>query len=135
MRKPFTPIAVLLPLLSVVFVGGCGALRGIEQWKCDNWGMCHFGVTPSVSHGDIPHGDIPHGAVVTEEAYPGGAPHDPSGAVLLHPLPSPPPKRAFTAPKRVFTGRPTRTARPVTSNSTLPPPTHGPDRPPLRSSA
>lgn len=21
---------------------GCGAFRGIEQWKCDNWGMCHF---------------------------------------------------------------------------------------------
>ena len=21
---------------------GCGVFRGIEQWKCDNWGMCHF---------------------------------------------------------------------------------------------
>ena len=104
MRKPFTPIAVLLPLLSVVFVGGCGALRGIEQWKCDNWGMCHFGVTPSVSHGDIPHGDIPHGEVVTEEAYPGGAPHDPSGAVLLHPLPSPPTSEGFPAPETGFHG-------------------------------
>lgn len=99
MRKPFPPIAVLPPLLSIVFLGGCGALRGIEQWKCDNWGMCHFGVTPSVSHGDLPPG-----AIVTEEAYPGDAPHDPSGAVLLHPLPSPPPSDGFPAPETGFHG-------------------------------
>lgn len=29
-------------------VSGCGIIRGIEQWKCDNWGMCHFGIQPSV---------------------------------------------------------------------------------------
>ena len=28
---------------------GCMALRNIEQWKCDNWGMCNFGTKPSAS--------------------------------------------------------------------------------------
>lgn len=98
MRNRSTPIAVFFPLLSIVFMGGCGAMRGIEQWKCDNWGMCHFGVTPSA-----PHSDLPPGAVVTEQAYPGDAPHDPSGAVLLHPLPSsdgfPTPETGFNGPQ------------------------------------
>lgn len=26
---------------------GCSTFRSIEQWKCDNWGMCHFGIKPS----------------------------------------------------------------------------------------
>lgn len=33
---------------------GCGTLRSIEQWKCDNWGMCMFGVQPSGSVPAIP---------------------------------------------------------------------------------
>jgi hypothetical protein len=27
--------------------GGCSTLRSVEQWKCDHWGMCHFGTTPT----------------------------------------------------------------------------------------
>ena len=30
-------LVLALPLLS-----GCGMCRSVEQWKCDNWGMCHF---------------------------------------------------------------------------------------------
>ena len=29
--------------------GGCSTLRNVEQWKCDHWGMCHFGVQPTAS--------------------------------------------------------------------------------------
>ncbi len=36
---------------------GCGAVRCIEQWKCDNFGMCHFGITPSVAPGYAPSPD------------------------------------------------------------------------------
>jgi len=28
-------------------VCGCSVCRNIEQWKCDNMGMCHFGITPT----------------------------------------------------------------------------------------
>ncbi|MGV3486780.1 MAG: hypothetical protein ACO1RT_20360 [Planctomycetaceae bacterium] len=34
---------------AAVLLTGCGALRNIEQWKCDHLGMCHFGTTPSLS--------------------------------------------------------------------------------------
>ena len=34
-------IAVLLSFC------GCRVFRNIEQWKCDNMGMCHFGITPT----------------------------------------------------------------------------------------
>jgi hypothetical protein len=27
---------------------GCHITRSVEQWKCDRFGMCHFGITPSV---------------------------------------------------------------------------------------
>lgn len=30
-------LVLALPLLS-----GCGTCRSVEQWKCDNWGWCHF---------------------------------------------------------------------------------------------
>ena len=33
--------------LATVTCSGCRIGRGIEQWKCDNLGMCHFGITPS----------------------------------------------------------------------------------------
>lgn len=38
-----------LPMLLAAMVGssGCKTIRGIEQWKCDNWGLCHFGIKPS----------------------------------------------------------------------------------------
>jgi hypothetical protein len=32
----------------LVAAGGCGAVRNLEQWKCDRWGMCHFGIQPSL---------------------------------------------------------------------------------------
>jgi hypothetical protein len=28
---------------------GCSMFRGIEQWKCDHWGVCHFGTAPQAS--------------------------------------------------------------------------------------
>jgi len=39
-------IKVLL-FLATMTSAGCRIGRGIEQWKCDNLGMCHFGITPS----------------------------------------------------------------------------------------
>lgn len=35
---------LLVGLLCCTF--GCGTLRNVEQWKCDNWGCCHFGTKP-----------------------------------------------------------------------------------------
>jgi len=37
----------ILLILATVTCNGCRIGRGIEQWKCDNLGMCHFGTTPS----------------------------------------------------------------------------------------
>ena len=34
-------------LLVVATSGGCRMIRGVEQWKCDNLGMCYFGTSPS----------------------------------------------------------------------------------------
>lgn len=48
--------------LAVVFISatvglcGCSLFRDVEQWKCDNWGMCHFGTRPS---GAFPPVDVP----------------------------------------------------------------------------
>ena len=41
-----------LLLLVVLAVGvlpalGCGLIRRTEQWKCDNLGLCFFGMQPS----------------------------------------------------------------------------------------
>jgi hypothetical protein len=41
---------IVLLALTPVTLSGCGFLRNVEQWKCDNLGMCHFGITPTVSH-------------------------------------------------------------------------------------
>ena len=42
---------LLASLYSIPFLlTGCGTLRNIEQWKCDNLGMCHFGITPSLPY-------------------------------------------------------------------------------------
>ncbi len=38
-------LAVLIVVLSCT--AGCGVFRSIEQWKCDNMGMCHFGTKPT----------------------------------------------------------------------------------------
>ena len=46
MRKRSFLLLSCAPLL----LTGCGMLRNIEQWKCDNWGMCHFGTSPSQSY-------------------------------------------------------------------------------------
>lgn len=47
-------------------IAGCSALRGIEQWKCDNMGMCHFGLRPSAP--DCPCSpSVPGPAVVNPE--------------------------------------------------------------------
>ncbi|MFM8570725.1 MAG: hypothetical protein ACKOAU_03915 [Pirellula sp.] len=35
-------IALLVLLIAFPLSVGCGMCRSIEQWKCDNWGMCHF---------------------------------------------------------------------------------------------
>jgi hypothetical protein len=36
--------ALVLGLVSVALVAlpGCQCMQQMEQWKCDNWGMCHF---------------------------------------------------------------------------------------------
>jgi hypothetical protein len=39
MKKQIARIGVML---AVPMLSGCGMCRSIEQWKCDNWGMCHF---------------------------------------------------------------------------------------------
>jgi len=92
-----TIVLNLLVLTPLVF-SGCGVVRNIEQWKCDNFGMCHFGITPSQSHpqgwdaGDYPPGPMFDASVVPmvsepmiggplpaepypgESAYSGGSP-------------------------------------------------------------
>lgn len=39
MKTKFARMALILVLPSL---SGCGMCRSVEQWKCDNWGMCHF---------------------------------------------------------------------------------------------
>ena len=36
-------------LIAIVLVNstGCKTIRNVEQWKCDHWGLCHFGIKPS----------------------------------------------------------------------------------------
>ena len=33
---------LVLASLALTFSSGCQCVQQIEQWKCDNWGMCHF---------------------------------------------------------------------------------------------
>jgi hypothetical protein len=69
---------------------GCGAFRGIEQWKCDNWGMCHFApnrpgvyspmsVQPTVG---VPMGYYGAGAVAPT-VYPQGTYSQGGGSVMV----------------------------------------------------
>lgn len=37
----------LLLTLTILPASGCGVFRSIEQWKCDNMGLCWFGLRPS----------------------------------------------------------------------------------------
>ncbi len=39
--------ALPLLLFAVLSGSGCKTVRNIEQWKCDNWGLCHFGIKPT----------------------------------------------------------------------------------------
>ena len=47
-----------LTLLALSACTGCNSVRNFEQWKCDRYGMCHFGITPSAP-------SVPPAAVVT----------------------------------------------------------------------
>lgn len=42
-------IVVILLAMSVLPATGCGIFRATEQWKCDNLGLCWFGIQPSHS--------------------------------------------------------------------------------------
>ena len=44
MRKAGFGIIVAVAITPMT---GCGIFQAVEQWKCDNLGMCHFGTTPS----------------------------------------------------------------------------------------
>lgn len=59
--------------VTTVLLSGCGFLRNIEQWKCDNMGMCHFGITPSVRY------QQPWDSA----AYPPDSGYNPAGNVIL----------------------------------------------------
>lgn len=37
----------VLSTILLLTVSGCGVVRHVEQWKCDNWGICHHGIQPS----------------------------------------------------------------------------------------
>lgn len=63
--------------VTVVLLSGCGFLRNIEQWKCDNMGMCHFGITPSV----------PYQQPWDAAAYPPVSGYNPAENVILQELP------------------------------------------------
>lgn len=39
MKKQIAQVGLIL---AIPLLGGCGMCRSVEQWKCDNWGMCHF---------------------------------------------------------------------------------------------
>ena len=38
---------IILILSAICLVSGCRTIRGVEQWKCDHWGLCHFGIKPT----------------------------------------------------------------------------------------
>jgi hypothetical protein len=39
-----------LAAVCLFFFAGCQQVRNIEQWKCDNLGMCHFGIRPTPTY-------------------------------------------------------------------------------------
>jgi hypothetical protein len=40
-------VAPLLVLLVAPLIGGCKCFCAMEQWKCDTFGCCQFGTSPS----------------------------------------------------------------------------------------
>ncbi len=82
---PKRALACLSVGLVLCSMTGCGALRGIEQWKCDNWGMCHFApsrpgvyapmaVQPSAGvPWGYPAATAPTVGAITPSGYPQGA--------------------------------------------------------------
>jgi hypothetical protein len=47
MRTKNVLIKLTAAIALIGVVPGCGIIRNIEQWKCDNLGLCHFGIEPS----------------------------------------------------------------------------------------
>ncbi|MFN5467471.1 MAG: hypothetical protein ACK5ZC_10480 [Pirellulaceae bacterium] len=43
-------------ILLLATASGCGICKSIEQWKCDNLGMCHFGTSPSSPYNPYGYG-------------------------------------------------------------------------------
>jgi hypothetical protein len=43
----FRILSLFLMLSACVSATGCKSIRNVEQWKCDNWGLCHFGIKPT----------------------------------------------------------------------------------------
>ena len=50
---------LVLATIVLFAVSGCSAARGIEQWKCDKLGMCHFGTQPSQPCGPCNSQSVP----------------------------------------------------------------------------
>lgn len=44
MKAKFSAILIVI---ASICSSGCKTIRGMEQWKCDHWGLCHFGIKPS----------------------------------------------------------------------------------------
>jgi hypothetical protein len=42
---------LLIGAALMISLSGCEAMRGVEQWKCDNLGLCCFGIRPSCQQG------------------------------------------------------------------------------------
>jgi hypothetical protein len=59
--RSFNQFAILCLVGCIVATSaGCGIVRGIEQWKCDRLGMCHFGIQPSAPPSYGPSGFSPN---------------------------------------------------------------------------
>jgi hypothetical protein len=60
LKRPAATIGLVLSA-SLLSTCGCSTFRNVEQWKCDNLGMCHFGIRPSVEAppADISGFDVP----------------------------------------------------------------------------
>ena len=72
--------STVLSLIVCSTTGGCSCLRSIEQWKCDNLGMCHFGTRPSnafyppYNPATYPPANAPLPPTAVQPALPGVAP-------------------------------------------------------------
>lgn len=75
-------LAVLGLIVAFPLSIGCGMCRSIEQWKCDNWGMCHFApnrpgmyspMSVQPTYGPPTNYGAPSGMPVASGAMPAGA--------------------------------------------------------------